>query len=92
MPKRNPKKGETALSGEKHEYFNVWLFGESSTERKISCRGKSIMVYDPAKEDEEAYWAGDNIASNTEVTIPAGYVVRVIKAWVVFIDSQAEAA
>jgi len=50
------------------------------------------MVYDPAKEDEEAYWAGDNIASNTEVTIPAGYVVRVIKAWVVFIDSQAEAA
>lgn len=86
------QRGVKALSGEEHEHFKLWLFGADQNERKISCRGESIIVYDPSKEEEDAYWEGENITINTEAVVPAGHVVRVINAWVVFIKPQAEAA
>jgi len=88
MPKAKKEKviqkGEKALRGEE-EYLRIWLFTEATVERRIRARGESIMVYDPSKENEPAYWVRENIIADDEVIVPIGYVVRVIKAWIMFI-------
>jgi len=78
------QKGEVALRGE-DEFLRIWLFREATVDRRIRARGESIMVYDPSKENEPAYWLRENISVDDECVVPAGYVVRVIKAWIKFI-------
>lgn len=83
MPKK-AQKGDKALSGTE-EYLRVWLFDAVDYERRISGRGDSIVVWDPSKENETAHWVRDNITTDEETDVPAGFVVRVIKAWIKFI-------
>ena len=78
------QKGEPALRGEE-EFLRIWLFTQATVERRILARGESIMVYDPSKEDEPAYWVRENITVDEGCIVPVGYVVRVIKAWIKFI-------
>lgn len=84
MPKKKAQKGEKAHSGEE-EFFQIWLFTEKNVERKISAHGESIIVYDPSKENEPAHWVRENTTIGEEATVPIGFVVRVINAWIRFI-------
>lgn len=43
------------------------------------------MVYDPSKADDPPYWVRRNITSDEETDVPAGFVIRVIEAWIQFI-------
>ena len=78
------QKGDKARSGT-DEYFKIWIFGAEDHERTICGRGESIMVYDPSTENAEPYWVRENIEIEESTVVPAGYVVRVIKATVRFI-------
>jgi len=90
MPKKDQaqvqqvKKGDKALSGTE-EYLRLWLFDGVDNDRRISGRGDSIVVWDPSKENEPAYWVRENITTDEETDVPVGFVVRVIKAWIKFI-------
>lgn len=78
------KKGDKALSGTE-EYFKIWLFEKVDYNRRISGRGHSIMVWDPSKDNAPPYWVRENTTVDEDTDVPAGFVVRVIEAWVRFI-------
>jgi len=93
MPKKAKAKGDAqaqiqngdmALSGTE-EYLNLWLFDGVDYDRQISGRGDSIIVWDPSQENVPAHWERENITSNEDTDVPAGFVVRVINAWIKFI-------
>lgn len=76
--------GAQALAG-KEEYINVKLFEAVDHDRKITGRGKSIMIYDPKKEmSTPPYWQHNNISKDGTSDVPAGFKVRVIGAFVTF--------
>jgi hypothetical protein len=54
-------------------------------DRKITGRGKSIMIYDPKKEmNTPPFWERENISEDDTGDVPAGFKVRVIGAFVTF--------
>jgi hypothetical protein len=76
--------GAQALAGEE-EYIGVKLFPAVGDERKITGRGKSIIVYDPnAPMNTPPYWEHHSATMDATGTVPAGYKVRVIGAFVKF--------
>lgn len=63
----------------------VKLFPAVDDERKITCKGKSIIVYDPnAPMDTEPSWQHHSATEYGTGIVPKGYVVRVIGAFVKF--------
>jgi len=75
--------GET--EGEYIKVKGVKLFPAEDAERTITGRGKSIIVYDPnAAMDTAPYWEHHSDTEYGTGTVPAGYVVRVIGAYVKF--------
>ncbi|KAH8595130.1 hypothetical protein B0O99DRAFT_159658 [Bisporella sp. PMI_857] len=77
--------GTQALAGEEEHIKGVKLFPAVNNERKIEGRGKSIIVYDPnAPMDTSPYWEHHDSTTDGTGTVPAGYVVRVIGAFVKF--------
>jgi len=76
--------GAQALAGEE-EYVGVKLFPSVSEERKVTGRGKSIIIYDPkAPMDTPPYWEHHSATQDGTGSVPAGYEVRVIGAYVKF--------
>ena len=81
--------GAKALAGE-WEFIHAILFDAVDRERKISCRGKSISIFDPNAEPQaEPYWQHHE-NTNAEKVVPKGYEVRVIAAYVKFDETKSD--
>jgi len=76
--------GGQALKGEE-EYISVKLFQAVDYDRKITGRGKQIMVYDPkAAMSTPPRWEHNNPSEDATGDVPAGCNVTVIDATVKF--------
>jgi len=77
--------GAQALAGEEEYIKGVKLFPAVDEERKITGRGKSIIVYDPKLPmDTLPHWEHHSDTVYDTGTVPAGYKVAVIGAFVKF--------
>lgn len=76
--------GEKALNGVE-EHINVKLFPAVDYPRKVTGRGKQIMVYDPGVDmSSPPYWEHNSTSETATGEVPAGYKVTVIDATVKF--------
>jgi hypothetical protein len=61
------------------------LFKAVDHDRKITGRGKLIIIYDPKKEmSTPPYWQYNNIPKDGSSDVLAGFKVRVIGAFITF--------
>jgi len=87
-PREVPAKieiGERALSGKPELIKGIKIFPEVNYDRNIEVqRGSSVQIYDPTLPTNTApYW--EVIFDSGKSIVPAGYVVKVMKATVLFI-------
>lgn len=77
------KVGDIALERKQKECIRGYIFDVVDYERKITCRGSLITVFDPkALKDTEPYWKYKNIAKDAEYRVPPGFEVEVLDGWV----------
>ncbi len=81
--------GAKALKGEEEEFIQSHhLFpADANNARTVTCRGTLIHVYHP--DTNTTAWEWDDTRNNTTETVPPGYVVQVVAAWIKFGASSA---
>jgi len=76
------KVGDIALEGKRQEYMRGHIFDAVDYDRKVTCRGSLITIFDPkAPKDSEPYWKYKNTATDVEHLVPAGLEVEVLDGW-----------
>jgi len=76
------ERGKLALSGEE-EYLPSHLFPKSNEDTWVTCRGSSIIIFDPdAPENTQPVWKWTQEDKYGTGHVPKGCRIRVLHGWV----------
>lgn len=55
------------------------VFEPTGSDRVLHAKGREVIVFHPKNKKEQRRYRPEK---DTQITVPAGYAVRVVKAWV----------
>jgi len=83
---KDPRKDEASTEKDYYEengsYYQFKIFEpDPARDRKISVKGKEVIIYDPG---DKSWFSTYNPTMGATLSVPAGHAVRVVWCWVIW--------